>query len=228
MIDFEMEKQKGLLYAQMPEHKYLVSKTKGFIKWALEQVENPYVACSFGKDSAVMLHLVLAFNENIPVRFIRWKNETEHLSNYDEVIRAWNLKNLTQIELQRFSLDEKHKERYSTSDYDSYFIGFRKDEAKGRRITLRKDGKFFKMTDGKYRVSPLANWKIENILAYTVENNLPILDTYKKYGFNQRTTSRVPREDFGIRMQSLKLLKHKNNSAFIELSKHFPEIGAYV
>lgn len=53
MIDFELERQKGLLYAQMPEHKYLVNKTKKFIKWSLEQVNNPYVACSFGKDSAV-------------------------------------------------------------------------------------------------------------------------------------------------------------------------------
>ncbi len=51
-----MDKKTALLYAKMPEYKYLVNKTSGFIKWALKQVKNPYVACSFGKDSAVMLH----------------------------------------------------------------------------------------------------------------------------------------------------------------------------
>lgn len=228
MINFELERQKSLVYSRMPEHKFLVQKTKRFIDWALSQVKSPYIACSFGKDSAVMLHLVLSSNSDVDVRFIRWNNETEFLSNYDEVINEWNLDNLTQVTLERTTLSDKRKERYSCENYDSFFIGFRKDEAKGRRITLKKDGKFFKMKDGKTRIAPLSDWTEKNIMAYTFEYDLPILDTYKAYGFSQRTTSRVPREDYGIRSQSLKTLKAKNISHFNQLSKHFPEIGNYV
>jgi len=228
MINFELEKQKGLLYAQMPEHKALVAKTKGFVKWALGKVKNPYVACSFGKDSAVMLHLVLQFNPDIDVRFVRWQNETEYLANYNEVINEWGKLNLTQIELSRTSLGDKRKERYSTDGYDSYFIGFRSDESKGRRISLKKDGIFYKMKEGKIRISPISEWKVKDVVAYTFSNNLPILDTYEKYGFEERTTSRIPREDFGIRSHSLKLLKNKNMAAYNQLSNHFPEIGLYV
>lgn len=223
-----MNPKEALLYAKMPEHKVLVNKTKGFIRWALERVENPYVACSFGKDSAVMLHLVLEQMPDVKIRFIRWVNETDLLANYNEVISAWNLQNLEQIELFRQSIDDKIKERYATSEYDSYFIGFRQEESTARRITLKTQGMFYKMKEGKIRISPLSDWKLKNIAAYIVENNLPTLDTYKQFGFQERTTSRVPRADYGIRSHSLKLLKEKDVVKFNELLKQFPDAAYYI
>ncbi len=223
-----ISEKEALLYAKMPEHKALVSKTKGFIRWALERVENPYVACSFGKDSAVMLHLVLEQKTDVKIRFIRWKNETELLGNYDEVIAAWGLENLEQIELQRQSIDDKAKERYATNEFDSYFIGFRQEESTARRITLKTHGMFHKMKAGKIRVSPLSDWKLKDIAAYIVSNNLPTLDTYEQFGFQERTTSRVPRADYGIRGHSLRLLKEKDISKFNELINQFPDAAYYL
>ncbi len=221
-------KDEALLYATMPEHKFLVKKTEGFIKWALSQVKRPYVACSFGKDSAVMLHLILQQMPGIDVRFIRWANETNHLGNYDEVIQKWGDINLIQVELSRVSVDDKVKKRYNTEGYDSYFIGFRIEEAVARRITLKAHGLFYKMKEGKVRISPLADWNTKHIAAYIVKNNLPTLDTYEQFGFEERTSSRVPRSDYGIRKQSLTLLKEKDISKFNQLILQFPEIAYYV
>lgn len=223
-----ISEKEALLYATMPQHKALVRKTQGFIRWALERVENPYVACSFGKDSAAMLHLVLQQKPDVAVRFVRWKNETEYLSNYDEVIAEWGNINLTQVSLSRTSINEKAKDRYDTDGYDSYFIGFRMEEATVRRITLKTHGLFYKMKEGKTRISPLADWKIRDVAAYCISNNLPTLDTYKQFGFEERTTSRVPRADYGIREQSLRLLKEKDITKFNQLISQFPEISNYV
>ena len=130
-----MDKKTALLYAQLKPYKALVNKTSGFIRWALERVKNPYVACSFGKDSAVMLHLILQQAPDVSVRFIRWRFETEFIDNYDEVIKDWGYLNLEQVELSRESLSDKRKDRYDTVGYDGYFIGLRKNESVSRRIT---------------------------------------------------------------------------------------------
>lgn len=223
-----MDKKTALLYAKLKQYKALVNKTYGFIRWALERVDNPYVACSFGKDSAVMLHLVLQHAQNIPVRFITWKNETEHIDNYNEVIEQWGNINLTQVEFSRTSLSESRTDRYDTKGYDSYFIGLRKQESTGRRITLKTHGMFYKNKADMIRISPLADWKNEDIAAYMFSNELPILNSYLTDGINTRTASRIPRSDFGIRESFLVELKHRDFNSYQKILKCFPEIKDYV
>jgi len=219
-----MDKKTALLYVQLKPYKALVNKTSGFIRWALKRVENPYVACSFGKDSAVMLHLILQQAPNVTVRFIRWKFETEFIDNYDEVIKEWDYLNLEQVELSRVSLSDKRKDRYDTVGYDSYFIGLRKDESVARRITLKKHGMFFKNKANMIRISPLADWTEKDISAYIFANDLPVLNTYKNTGMSSRTASRIPREDYGIRQSFLTDLKQRDFSSYQKLINHFPEI----
>lgn len=219
-----MNKKTALLYAQLKPYKALVNKTSGFIRWALERIETPYVACSFGKDSAVMLHLILLQSPDVKVRFIRWKFETEFIDNYDDVIEAWGLLNLEQVEFSRNSLSDKRKDRYDTVGYDSYFIGLRKNESVARRITLKKHGMFFKNKAEMIRISPLADWTENDIAAYMYVNELPILNTYLTQGSQSRTASRIPREDFGIRQSFLTDLKQRDFTSYQNLINHFPEI----
>lgn len=219
-----MDKKTAQLYAQLKPYKALVNKTSGFIRWALERVEHPYVACSFGKDSAVMLHLIMEMAPDIDVRFIRWKGETEHIDNYDEVIDQWNLHNLTQVELHRLTLSDKRKERYETENYDSYFVGLRMEESAARRITLKTHGMFFKNSKGMIRISPLADWTERDISTYVLANDLPTLNSYKEHGFSSRTASRVPREDWGIRENFLSDLKQRDFAAYQNIITKFPEL----
>ena len=216
------------LYAQMPEHKFLVNKTVSFIRWALSKVKNPYIACSFGKDSIVMTHLIFNQFPNISVRFIRWQYETDLLNNYDEVIKQckdrWNI-NLEQVLLIRQSLADKVDERFEVDRnvYDSYFLGFRMEESTDRRITIKTMGKFANMKNGLIRICPLAEWKTKDIAAYTIANNLPVLNSYKFESFESRTSSRIPREDNGIRTASLAALKNRDVNSYNHLIKLFPD-----
>lgn len=221
-----IDEKSALIYSQMPEHKMLVRKTINFIKWSLSNVDNPYLACSFGKDSAVMLHLVYEQCNNIPVRFVRWKFETDLMNNYNEVIKQWLDKydiNLHEIELSRNTLDEVVADRYVTEGYDSYFIGFRKNESAARRITISTMGKFAKMKSGIIRISPMADWTVNDIAAYIIENKIPTLKSYGIDGFDARTSSRVPRADYGIRTASLTQLKNRDIKSYNELIAKFPD-----
>lgn len=222
-----MDKRTALLYAKTHQFKRIVKMTSGFIRWSLERVQSPYVACSFGKDSAVMLHLVLQQKPDIPVRFIRWKNETSYIDNYDETIEKWGKLNLTQIELSRLNLSDKRKDRYDTSGHDSYLIGLRKSESTVRRITLLKDGMFYKNKAEMIRVSPLADWTDKDIAAYVFSNDLPTLNTYLKDGITSRTASRIPRADYGIRESFIAKLKHRDFNAYQNLVIQFPEIKQF-
>jgi 3'-phosphoadenosine 5'-phosphosulfate sulfotransferase (PAPS reductase)/FAD synthetase len=222
-----MDERSALLYAKLHNYTRLVNRTHGFIRWALARVQTPYVACSFGKDSAVMLHMVLEQAPDIPVRFIRWKNETEHIDNYDEVIAQWGRLNLAQVELARLSLSVKSKDRYHTTGYDSYFIGLRASESTHRRMTLTQHGMFYKNKAEMIRISPLADWKDPDIAAYIFSNKLPLLNTYKSDGITSRTASRIPRADYGIRESFIQSLKQRDINAYQELLKNFPEIKQY-
>lgn len=219
-----MNEKSAALYAQLKPYKTLVNKTRGFIKWALERVEKPYIACSFGKDSAVMLHMVHAINPNVDVRFVRWRGETEYIDNYDEVIESWNLSNLHQVILNRDSLADKRKDRYNVKEYDSFFVGLRKDESTVRRITILKHGMFYLNSSNLYRICPLADWTTKDITAYIYQHKLPILKSYKLEGMESRTASRIPREDFGIRNQFIIDLKNRDMIAYQSLIAKFPEL----
>jgi predicted phosphoadenosine phosphosulfate sulfurtransferase len=218
------------LYATMPEHKALVNKTKGFIKWALERVKNPYLACSFGKDSSVMLHLVRDVYPYVPVVFVS-RVETNLVDNYEEIISAWGDINLHQVNFNQDTLQFINKSVIRTAmeaikyDYDSYFIGLRAEESNGRRITLKKDGMFYQMADGLKRISPIAFWKTKDIAAYCVANDIPTLDKYKIEGFDARTTagisSKTPHE-------SLSYIRQNNIDAFNQILKLMPDARFYI
>jgi 3'-phosphoadenosine 5'-phosphosulfate sulfotransferase (PAPS reductase)/FAD synthetase len=225
-----ISEKEARLYAMMPEYKYQLNKTKEFIKKALSQVENPYLACSFGKDSSVLLHLVLQEMPRIPVIFVT-RMETHLVDNYQEVIYEWGDINLIQVNFNHDTLQFIDKSVIRTAmnevkyNYDSYFIGLRAEESNGRRITLKKDGMIYKMADGLTRIAPLAFWSTRAIAAYCVFNDLPTLNKYKEVGFEARTTagisSKTPHE-------SLAHIRQHNMDAFNQILKLMPDAKYFI
>ena len=226
----EMDKRTADIYAQMNPYKALVNKTSGFIQWALNKVKDPYLACSFGKDSGVMLHLVLQQLPNIPVIFISRK-ETNLVDNYKEVIAEWGNLNIHEINFMGNTLDFVDKSVIKTAiepikqNFDSFFVGLRAEEAVGRRITLRHHGNFYKMKDGLVRICPLAHWSTRDIATYCLSNNLPTLNKYKIEGFDARTTagisSKTPHE-------SLAYVKQNNISDYNKILELLPEAKYFI
>lgn len=227
-----MDIKTAKLYIQLSKYKYLLNKTENFIKWALENVKNPYVACSFGKDSSVMLDIILKHNPTIPVRFVSHP-ETNLLDNYEEVIKKWvkdkNI-NLQVINLDMGLLKETSPARLGMDNpfesWDSFFVGIRMQESIARRITIKSYGKFYKLKyNNKIRISPLADWTATDIAAYILTNNIPVLNKYKVEGFKARTTSGVPREFIG---ETLKSLKMRDTVAFNKMLILYPDVKYYV
>ncbi len=204
-----MDKKTALLYSQLKQYKALVNKTEGFMRWALDRVEKPYVACSFGKDSSVMLDLILKQRPEIPVRFASHP-ETRLLDNYDEVIDWWIDRGINYHEIfcdgglvkvrhaQRDALDAMDE------DWDSFFVGIRTQESFARRVSLKKYGMFHLLKNGRKKISPMADWKTRDVSAYLLSNDIPYLSKYKDEGFDARTTSGIPRTHISECLQSLK------------------------
>lgn len=222
--------KEALLYAKMPQHNALVRKTEGFIRWALARVENPYVACSFGKDSSAMLHLVLKARPGTPVLYAEYE-ESDLIDNYKEVIEQWD------IDLHRIfipcDIDEEVNEkdiipRYALANgFDSGFVGIRANESKGRNFSLKKNGMFYTAQNGITRICPLKDWTLLDSAAYCVLNNLPLLQTYINYGFEERTVNSFSNDDYSFRENQLRHIKNTDVSRFNQLIYKYPKLSRY-
>ena len=219
-----MDKRTALLYAQLKPYKALVNKTSGFIRWALERVENPYLACSFGKDSSVMLHLVLQHKPDIQIKFLT-KKETYLIDDYEAVVNWWREKYNAKIEVIQYLgwLEGGTKtgiaKNMQANGFDAYFVGIRQDESVARRISIKKLGMFYKMADGKTRITPMSDWTTKEVGVYMLANDLPILKAYQREGFEARTTSNIPSK---YPQEAIQRLKDSNISAYNELFDILP------
>lgn len=218
------------MYAEMPEHKSRVRITKRFISKALRRVKNPYLACSFGKDSSVMLHLVIEQKPDIPVRFATHP-ETNLLDDYNRVVDWWIERhgiNLQEVYCEGGLKKEKHHQRDSldAGDWDSFFVGIRAEESAGRRIYLRKHGLLYKLKmNDRWKICPMGWWEQKNVSAYLAKYELPVLDKYQFEGMNARTTAGLPRTHLN---ESLQSLKNRDPQSFNKLCKMFPDAKYYV
>jgi 3'-phosphoadenosine 5'-phosphosulfate sulfotransferase (PAPS reductase)/FAD synthetase len=223
-----LDEKTAKVYSQLRSYKALVNKTSGFIRWALEQTKKPYVACSFGKDSSVMLHLILQHRSDIVVRFASHP-ETRLLDNYDTVISFWLERgiNYEEIYCDGGLIKLKHHQRDSLNigNWDSFFVGIRAEESFGRRVSLKNYGMFHKLANGRIKISPMAWWTEKDIAVYVLSKKIPCLDKYKKEGFSARTTSGIPRTHINECLLSLKNLNINN---FNKLCKIFPDAREFV
>lgn len=225
----EYDQKVAFLHAKLPEYKGKVKETLNFIRESLKVVNSPYVACSFGKDSAVMLHLILQVTPDIPVRFATHP-ETEILDNYREVIDWWlqyHKLNLTEVFCEGSLVKVKHHQRKMLGDIeaDAFFVGLRAEESVHRRMSIRRYGRLHKLTTGIYRIAPLGWWNERDIAAYIYTNNLPMLSAYNFYGVEGRTSSGVPRSCVNMSLNQLKL---RSPERFNELCRLFPDARYYV
>ncbi|MDD5231129.1 MAG: phosphoadenosine phosphosulfate reductase family protein [Candidatus Marinimicrobia bacterium] len=224
-----MDEKSARLYAQLDQFKYLVSKTERFIAWSLRQVKNPYVACSFGKDSSVMLHMILKHAPNIVVRFATHP-ETNILDDYPGVIEWW-VKNYS-IKLQEIYCDGglvkvKHHQRkmLNEGNWDAFFVGIRAQESFGRRVSLKTYSKYHQLANGRIKICPMAWWKENDVSAYIFSKDLPLLGKYKFEGISARTSSGTPRTHIH---ETLQALKSRDLQKFNQLCDLFEDAKYYV
>lgn len=237
-----------LLWSKMPQYTEKLKRTSEAISQMLRISAHPYIAFSCGKDSSVLADLVLSIDPSVTCRFIS-SGETRIVHNVDDVIRHFterygalveeiNIDRVFSVEWEKATFDEQRKagrrdiQRIDNHGYDGVFMGLRKEESRGRKISLsfhKTDG----LPDGMYRYSdrdfyrmcPLADWKTQDIGAYIAVNNIPMLDWYREYGFEARTTARITGD--AVRQNVLFYIHKHNPAGYQKLVKRFPELRIY-
>jgi sulfate adenylyltransferase subunit 2 len=227
------QSERARLYAKLPVYRRRLAQAMAIIEEGLERCDSPYVACSFGKDSAVVLHMVRQLVPDVQARFISWP-ETELLGDYERVMGEWRAlgADIRVLNLSRKTLDEKVADRWlqlqAVEPADGYFSGMRKEESRARRVILNSQGAIaYIKQSGTVRICPIADWKTEDVAAYVVEHDLPTLKAYKDHGFETRTASRVPRAAFSIREQALEQLRQDDPAAYRQLEQMYPEVAQW-
>lgn len=234
-----------------------VDRTHELIREMLGVLTNPYVSCSWGKDSIVLLWLMREHRQDIPVLWFDWGEYDEYPDTYtfkDEVVKAWNV-NLTIIKpetpigdqwrlfgipRERFSKEEmKYNHEFATAfiresnakGYDGHFLGMRMQESIRRRIVLRTRGPmYFHQHDKIWRTCPLWNWKTEDVWGVIDAERLPVHPIYSKTLFQVRDKIRLGcmAESCFHWNGSIVFLKHYYPDRYNRLAAEFPELRGMV
>lgn len=192
----------------------IYSKIKGIktiIRKGLSVMKNPYMSCSWGKDSIVLLYFLLQFKKNIKVvylnsgytfpeiyqfrdkivkdwdiNYIELKNNIDYYSLCKEIglphVRSNYLQNNVVKKIKKNQLLEYAKEH----NHEGVFWGIRADESKKRKNLIRFKGTCFQDKERIYKCSPLAyisNFELWMIIDFL---RIPYCDLYTKNKFFSR------------------------------------------
>ena len=178
---------------------------------ALRDLPPAFVACSWGKDSTVMLHLIQQQAPLVPVVHVGDRHE-DWLSNYSAVRDAYRNRrpiadyHHLEVEIGGASVTAAVNATGIPARYPARFLGLRMQENGGRVYALRRYGAIHQYTSGEqagqWRVCPLIHWTWRDVWAYTVIHELPYLTAYDhpalgpKSSITSRTSSVYSRRLF--------------------------------
>lgn len=232
-------KKKDKLYARLPVFARRVNRAKEIIREGLQASSRPYVAFSGGKDSEVVLHLVIQEKPDIPVV---WFHQGAEFPDTEDIVKRlakeWNLNlHIEHVKPDLLDLLEEYgaygtqvRSEYKNGDiarrliyepaarlakeneFDGVFMGLRREESRGRSYV--KPCRLVKY-DGLWHINPLYGWKKEDVWAYLTVNELPYNAVYDKTKFRSRDDIRVSPWAGG---------KFKTYGRFVELKYYYPDL----
>jgi 3'-phosphoadenosine 5'-phosphosulfate sulfotransferase (PAPS reductase)/FAD synthetase len=179
------------------------------IQQSLSKSEKPVVACSFGKNSIVVLDMVRRLKNNITVLFNNTLVEYPDIYKYKKLITdKWGLKVIETKPLKTFwEIVDQYGfplfSRKGNSDatknccrylkeypvdrvlreykFDLYFTGLSRHESRLREFSARKYGPYFYSKRSKHwKCHPLLDWKDDDIWEYHKLFNIPQNQFYER------------------------------------------------
>src|SRR5690606_35979235 len=112
--------------------------------------------------------------------------------DYIDLIREFGLPDINRTKAQQAKVVQIIKKDNATTwchenGITGQFLGLRKEESNGRRISLLKRSPIYQMQDGMWKCCPLADWTAKDVWAYIVTRNLPYpkFYDYDKFGQNR-------------------------------------------
>lgn len=252
-----ISQEEANLRRALPRYKRQLDNAENIISQGLAQMKKPYVSCSFGKDSVVLLHLVLQQCPSIPILFINSQYcFPDTYKVRDEFVKRFNINLFELVQehdyldiINQYGLpDDRSKAQQKKvvellkkdtanmwakkNGFDGHFWGLRKEESIGRKILLNTKGTLFlaKMA-GLWRCSPLANWSYEDIWVYILTNDVPYSGIYAKDKFCDpkqiRNSSWVTTDGAALNGRVL-WLKYYYPELFTKLARKVPKVKEYV
>lgn len=211
---------------------YKEKQSLKIIEKFLTQVKRPYIAFSGGKDSTVMLHLISKVNKDIDVfTEINDLDFPDKLNKCDEIIEFCGIKSYYTGYTERLDIKNGDgwfkvvNEFVLQGGYNGLFMGLRREESKGRRININKNGLIYnysKNNKNNKNMScclPIGYWKGEEIFAYIIKNNLPYHKIYDCDDFKKPHEIRFS-WTFDITNELCKI----DDNAILIYKKYFPEV----
>jgi len=185
--------------------------SRRLVKSALDEHSRPVVACSFGKDSMAVLHLVRQVRPDVPVL---WNNTSlEYPETYtfkNQIERDWGLTIIEAKPAKSFWWVVEHYgfplfSRKGHADaskaccrylkeypvekvlrqhkFDLYFTGLRSSESRRRYFSAQKFGPYFHSRRLDYwKCHPLQDWTDDDVWRYHRRFRLPSNPLYRKAG----------------------------------------------
>ncbi|MGB2599151.1 MAG: phosphoadenylyl-sulfate reductase [Candidatus Omnitrophota bacterium] len=164
-----------------------IAHSLDLVRDAVEKYPKIGVACSFGKDSAVVVHLAQTVKEDIPVFAVMTRFKPKETFEYkDMLIKEWNLN------LKEYSSDvEIPEELYKTDpdeccrllkveptkeavkDMDCWICGLRSTEGR-----TRTDYEEIEFKGGLVKLNPILTWTEVDIWKYMAVNKIPVHPLY--------------------------------------------------
>lgn len=230
-------KKTDLLHAKTIEFILKVNEAHNVICEALTHMKHPYLSFSGGKDSTVMLHMVLKHKPDIPV--IYWDADASYPDTekfIEKVVKEWKLNFIRRKTEPILSIFRKYgvthpqteqktmiatvynpiKKLMKEHDFDGVFVGLRAQESKGRRNLIdNRSQLFYNKSQKVMECLPVAHFTVQDIWAYITANNSPYNTIYDK-------TAMCPRND--IRVSYWCGESCREMGRWVWLKKEYPEL----
>jgi len=171
---------------------YKLEESKKIIEEAFKKYKRPLVACSFGKDSVTMLHIIKETFGEVPCPVLAndtgfWFEEIRDLMH--KLRKEWDLEIIYITRFHPKAKDVPPSDKWEAKHLkltpslwaikgygaDAVFAGIRRSESKERR-----KAKAVEKREGHDRIHPLINWTEEDIWYYIKTNGVPYCKLYDK------------------------------------------------
>lgn len=219
--------QQMLEYAETDIHKKRVSVSKQVIQEAIEKTSNPYVSISGGKDSTVVHALC-------PPDIRRIHHDDEFcLSVTNQYLKSISHLIILKTEAKHtdWFVTNKGENDLSKLDFDCCFLGLRAQENSYRRKHLANYGLIYE-SKGKIFCNPISWWKIEDVWAFLLSNEIPYNAAYDIMHENGVSPDRQRigpfANDRAVGYGQLQILKKCFPSDFNRFCSKYPKARAYV
>jgi phosphoadenosine phosphosulfate reductase len=172
-----------------------IAHSLDLIRDAIEKYPKIGVACSFGKDSAVVVHLAQIAKKDIPVFAVMTRFKPKETFEYKDMLTkdwALNLKEYSSDveipeELYKTDPDEccrllkVEPTKEAVKDLDCWICGLRNTEGR-----TRTDYEEVEFKGGLVKLNPILTWTEVDIWKYMAANKIPVhplyLEGYRSLG----------------------------------------------